>query len=123
MKRLLIILLGCWCTLAQAQPGDHHGQIKVEQAQWQVWNQSLSRWDSVEAFWDHEAAALGSVRWPSSRDYPPYDQVQEHDTFLVQLDSGVCLMEFFHSRWRRANDVRRWDPAFNDYGACPRVFD
>jgi len=32
-------------------------------------------------------------------------------------------MEFIHERWRRANDVRRWDDAFNDYAGCPHVFD
>lgn len=31
-------------------------------------------------------------------------------------------MEFFHNRWRRANDVRRWDPLFNEHGGCPDVF-
>jgi hypothetical protein len=32
-------------------------------------------------------------------------------------------MALFHSRWRRANDVRRWDPKFNDYAGCPEVFE
>ena len=30
---------------------------------------------------------------------------------------------FFHSRWRRANDVRRWNPQFNEVLGCSVVFD
>jgi len=61
--------------------------------------------------------------WPGSSEYPPYAEVGDHDTFLVQTQSGPCLMYFFHGRWRRANDVRRWGDQFNDYGGCPQVFD
>ncbi len=42
---------------------------------------------------------------------------------IIEVESGPCLMEFFHTRWRRANDVRRWVAAFNEYGGCPDVFD
>ena len=42
---------------------------------------------------------------------------------MVELAQGPCLMEFFHSRWRRANDVRRWDESHNEFGGCPYVFD
>tara|TARA_B100001063_G_scaffold218143_1_gene221279 strand:+ start:986 stop:1114 length:129 start_codon:yes stop_codon:yes gene_type:complete len=41
---------------------------------------------------------------------------------MVEVDSGICLMEFYHDRWRRANDVRRWDDKFNQYSACKDVF-
>ncbi|MDX1406343.1 MAG: hypothetical protein R3192_17540, partial [Woeseiaceae bacterium] len=65
----------------------------------------------------------GGLTWGRRTDYPPYDQVDELDTMIIELESGPCLMEFFHTRWRRANDVRRWDAAFNEYGGCPNVFD
>ena len=61
--------------------------------------------------------------WGAKEVYPEYDKVQENDTLLIQTESGPCLMEFFHQRWRRANDVRRWDKAFNEYGGCSTVFD
>ncbi|MEM7020091.1 MAG: hypothetical protein AAF512_22465, partial [Pseudomonadota bacterium] len=60
--------------------------------------------------------------WGQGTEYPSYKDVSEFDTFIVELDSGACLMEFFHSRWRRAQDVRRWDEKFNAYGGCPDVF-
>ena len=68
------------------------------------------------------AGRRGGLTWGSGTEYPPYAEVSELDTFLVQVDEGTCLMEFFHERWRRANDVRRWDDAFNNYGGCPHVF-
>ena len=77
----------------------------------------------VETFWADYAEATGGLTWGASDTYPPYSEVNEGDTFLVQLEQGPCLMEFFHRRWRRANDVRRWDESVNDYGGCPYVFD
>ena len=38
-------------------------------------------------------------------------------------DLNRGLMYFFHRRWRRANDVWRWDPSFNRYSGCATVFD
>jgi hypothetical protein len=32
-------------------------------------------------------------------------------------------MQFHHEKWRRAQDVNRWDDKFNLYGGCPYVFD
>ena len=55
--------------------------------------------------------------------YLDYHLVKEFDIFLVELPSGTCLMVFYHFRWRRVNDVWRWDYGFNDYSACPVVFD
>ncbi len=77
----------------------------------------------IEAFWLQYADSKGGLSWGKSSDYPPYEEVKEGDTLLIQLEQGPCLMEFFHSRWRRANDVRRWDPSVNAYGGCPYVFD
>lgn len=77
----------------------------------------------IEAFWLQYTTLKGGVTWGRASEYPEYEKVNEGDTFLVQLEQGACLMEFFHSRWRRANDVRRWGEAMNSYGGCPYVFD
>ena len=63
-----------------------------------------------------------SRNWGSGTSFPPYADVNEHDTFLLEVETGTCLMYFFHTRWRRANDVWRWGPEFNEYSGCPDVF-
>jgi len=77
---------------------------------------------NIEQFWQNYADSKGGITWGKSSTYPDYSQVQEGDTFWVELEQGPCLMEFFHSRWRIANDVRRWDRSMNNYGGCPYVF-
>lgn len=77
----------------------------------------------IESFWLKYTNLKGGLTWGSTSQYPDYDKVKEGDTLLIQLDQGPCLMEFFHSRWRRANDVRRWGEPINAYGGCPHVFD
>ena len=77
----------------------------------------------VETFWREYAGSKGGLTWGPSDVYPEYSRVEEGDTLMIQLEQGVCLMEFFHNRWRRANDVRRWHDSINEYGACPYVFD
>jgi hypothetical protein len=77
---------------------------------------------NVEMFWLNYAESKGGLTWAESTAYPEYEKVNEGDTFLIRLDKGPCLMEFFHSRWRRANDVKRWDDSINRYGGCPYVF-
>jgi len=93
----------------------------------QAWHEQSQQWLSLEGFWDNYANNQTSVHkkkyWPASANYPKYEALNEGDTFLVQLKDSSCLMQFHHSRWRRANDVRRWDDAFNAYGACPFVFE
>lgn len=84
-----------------------------------TWEQGMD----VEVFWSDYATSKGGLTWGESDTYPEYNKVKEGDTFLVQLKQGPCLMEFFHNRWRRANDVRRWDDSMNTYGGCPHVFD
>ena len=88
----------------------------VKEVQWQAGN-------DVEKFWLQYAESKGGLTWGQSITYPDYEQVNEGDTLMILLDQGPCLMEFFHSRWRRANDVRRWDNSINEYGGCPYVFD
>lgn len=77
----------------------------------------------IEAFWQQYAESKGGLTWGESSSYPEYDQVKEGDTILIHVAQGPCLMEFFHSRWRRANDVWRWSDTVNEYGGCPHVFE
>ena len=90
---------------------------------WQAWDTRNKEWVSIETFWSNYAKRKGGLTYGPTDTYPPYSEVEEYDTLLIELPQGNCLMEFFHRRWRRANDVRRWDPAFNEYGGCPYVFD
>ncbi|MEM0955307.1 MAG: hypothetical protein AAGI24_14300 [Pseudomonadota bacterium] len=102
--------------------GFRHGQIRQDK-ETLAWDENVGGWVSPETFWMNYANSRGGLTWGRGRDYPAYEKVSEGDLFLVEVDGGPCLMEFFHGRWRRANDVRRWDPRFNDYGGCPNVFD
>jgi hypothetical protein len=68
------------------------------------------------------AKSKGGLSWGKSTVYPEYEKVKEGDTILIQLSQGYCLMEFFHSRWRRANDVKYWHNSLHEYGGCPYVF-
>ena len=88
----------------------------------EAWDIRNSEWVDLEVFWSRYADRRGGLTWGRRTDFPPYKRVLELDTMLIELESGPCLMEFFHTRWRRANDVRRWDEAFNEYGGCPDVF-
>ncbi|MCL1059625.1 hypothetical protein L2729_16765 [Shewanella gelidimarina] len=110
-------------TAATPAVGTHNGQLVIQSGQAMAWEQSSKQWLTVEVFWKNWVNTRGGLTWKSSEQYPTYEQVKEQDTFLVELNGGTCMMEFWHGRWRRANDVRRWDDAFNDYSACPRVFD
>lgn len=105
----------------QAEP-PAHGALQGSDNHRQAWNATTGQWVTVEAFWLHYANRNPAKYWGRSASYPPYGEVGEHDTVLIEVAGNVCLMEFFHSRWRRAQDVRRWDAAFNTHGACPDVF-
>jgi len=83
------------------------------------WNTGMD----IESFWQAYIQSRNSKTWSQSSQYPNYEKVREGDLFMVEVEQGICLMEFFHSRWRRANDVRRWDDSFNEYSGCPYVFD
>lgn len=121
MKLLLLLVLLPLCFYTAAQQ-NRDGQFKNSDSDL-VWSEANKKWVSPEQFWNDYADQRGGITWGTNDTYPPYDQVKEFDTFMVKLGGQVCLMEFFHSRWRRANDVRRWDQRFSDYGACPNVFD
>lgn len=121
LRVFAIVIVSLFASATMAQ---QHGEVKSNHGRAPlIWNADQQRWQSIETFWLHYADSRGGLSWGRAANYPPYEKVKELDTLLVELDQGVCLMEFFHQRWRRANDVRRWDDAINEYGACPFVFD
>lgn len=119
--QLVAILLFSFSSLSWADTGEYNGQFKAGDMPI-VWSAKGNQWITPDEFWLEFAADKGGLTWGVRNDYPEYDQVNEHDTMIIQLDTGNCMMEFFHNRWRRANDVRRWDPLFNEYSGCPDVF-
>lgn len=120
MKHFLALTLLVFTVFAGAQDVAD-GQFNSDGSA-QVWQSQTSSWVTPEQFWQNYVAQKGGLTWPMSKEYPPYDEVKERDTFLVQVESGICLMEFFHERWRRANDVVRWDDRFNQHSGCGDVF-
>lgn len=119
--RLFVILCLSFCSTVAAQQY-RHGEFDTGIAD-RVWNQQTQTWNTPVEFWRYYANSRGGLTWGEGAAYPPYEQVKELDTFLVEVEGGVCLMEFFHQRWRRANDVRRWDERFNQVSGCTKVFD
>lgn len=122
MKSLLILILSLsFISTSNAAKPPVHGEFS-EGKPAQVWHEGENAWVTPDAFWRLFTDERGGITWGSSESYPKYDDVNEHDTFLVKVESGHCLMEFFHGRWRRANDVQRWNPLFTEYSGCPDVF-
>lgn len=120
---LLLTVLPTASHAANAPTGSRHGQTRAAaDGLLLAWNNHTQQWQTVVRFWQHHGTRSGGKHWGQSRTYPRYADVGEHDTFLVEVDSGVCLMEFFHQRWRRANDVHRWSQAHNSHSGCPDVF-
>ena len=107
-------------TVEEARNGELRNSTNGNLEAWSVKSQS---WIDPEAFWLEYAAERGGLTWGERDTYPAYKDVKELDTMIIKLESGICMMEFWHRRWRRANDVRRWDEKFTDYSACPFVFD
>ena len=124
-RRLAAMLAAVGIVSALPIPGaaqaPRHGEIRQGDTL-QAWDSTAGGWVTPEQFWLNYAEGRGGLTWGRGSEYPRYEDVKEGDLFMVELASGPCLMEFFHSRWRRANDVRRWDPKFNEYGGCPDVF-
>lgn len=107
----------------RAQSVDHGSVKQQASGESVIWNAETESWTSFEQFWQQFTAVNDAKHWGKSTQYPEYSKVQEFDTFLVELPQGICLMQFFHSRWRRANDVQRWADEFNGFAGCPYVFD
>ncbi len=123
MKILIAILLCSFILTAQAQEYEH-GEIKQSTSgDIQVWNANSTQWSDAETFWLNFEKTNEGNSWGRSTKYPNYDDVNEFDTIIIELEQGACLMQFYHARWRRANDVQRWNDNFNEYGSCPYVFD
>ncbi|MEM7082838.1 MAG: hypothetical protein AAF465_08890 [Pseudomonadota bacterium] len=120
---LCLLMMGLQACAAEPESPDHRNGEVREQDGYQVWSTELNRWVGPVQFWRTYAAMNGGLTWGERSEYPEYNKVKENDLMIIQVDSGPCLMEFFHRRWRRANDVRRWDPKFNELGGCPNVFD
>ena len=127
MRGLLILLVVLTApTLADETPapGERDGQVHgTADGNFLAWDARQSSWLAPVDFWRAFAARERGRNWGEGTDFPAYRDVNEHDTFLVQTANGPCLMYFFHTRWRRANDVWRWGPEFNQFGGCPTVFD
>ena len=123
MRLLLLIFILAPLVHAQGEaPADGATRSSADGG-FEAWDAPAGQWVAPLAFWESYARRRGGLTWGRGSEYPPYAGVKEHDTFLVLVKPGPCLMEFFHGRWRRANDVRRWDPLFNEYGGCAQVFD
>lgn len=121
MRRLMLsTVLACMSTAATAATNGELRQSASGASE--AWEAASQTWVSVETFWERFAVAEGGLTWGRSSTYPPFEKVKEHDLFLVELEQGTCLMEFFHNRWRRANDVRRWDDKMNAVAGCAHVF-
>ena len=123
MRVLIVFILYFSMLGVQAQERQNGFVSKSELGNLQAWNEHLNEWTEIESFWLSFAKSDSPKFWGSTDKYPKYADVNEFDTLLIQLEKGSCLMQFFHSRWRRANDVQRWNEAFNEYGGCPYVFD
>jgi hypothetical protein len=123
MKALIFSILCFFIVNVQAEEHDNGFVNKDASGKFQVWNVDKGGWSSIELFWQGFAKTSQAKSWGSANTYPNYDEVSEFDTFQVELEEGTCLMQFYHYRWRRANDVQRWHDTFNEYSGCPYVFD
>lgn len=122
MMRILIVIWGLWAgTISAQEHGSIHGEGGPDSL-W-VWQAESQQWLTITEYWQWFAGQTGAKHWGSATGYPQYDQVNESDTLLLQLEQRPCLMQFFHAWWRHANDVQRWDDKYNHYGGCPYVFD
>ncbi len=123
MKILITLLLCFLITDIQAEEHENGFVSKSASGKLQVWNADNTEWNDIELFWQNFAKTNEAKSWGTNDSYPNYDDVNEFDTLVIELKQGTCLMQFYHSRWRRANDVQRWNDAFNEYGGCPYVFE
>lgn len=123
MKISVLLFLYLLVISVQAQEHKNGFVSKSPEGKLLAWDVKKSEWSSIELFWKSFAKSNETKYWGQLNTYPNYGDVNEFDTVLIQLKEGTCLMQFFHSRWRRANDVQRWHDAFNEYSGCPYVFD
>lgn len=108
---IMLCILAGPCVSAQGlERAQAEGQVRsVDQTLAAVWNAEAQAWQSSESHWEHYAVRHSGNDWGGRRGFRPYDQINELTTVIFELRSSACLKEFSHSRWRRANDVRRWN--------------
>ncbi len=114
-----------WCVCislyAQTESTLRNGQTRLHNDGFIVWDTQADSWVKPEQFWANYASRKGSRNWGTATTYPPRAKTQPHDVVTIVTPEGVCLMEFYHSRWRRANDVWRWSQRFSNYAGCANV--
>lgn len=123
MRFIATLFTAALVSTAPLAQADNHSLRDNGDGTSSIFSKQQNRWMLVEDFWRQHAEQGKGKFWGQSRSYPNYDDVNEHDTLLIESEHGLCLMEFFHNRWRRANDVWRWNQQLTDYSSCPRVFD
>ena len=57
-----------------------------------VWDGQSKSALNIEEFWQAYAKRGGGKYWGRSRDYPPYDEVNEFDTLLIELLLDVLFV-------------------------------
>lgn len=125
-RRLLqcsVVILWCVCTSLYAQSDNtlRHGQTRLQGSGFVVWDVQVKKWVKPGQFWANYADRKGTRNWGIATYYPPRANTRPHDVITIITEEGACLMEFYHSRWRRANDVWRWSMRFNNYAGCANV--
>ena len=123
MKIAFLFILCLMITNVKAAEPEHGFVNKSGSGALQAWNADKHEWNDIDSFWQSFTQINKAKSWGITDTYPNYDEVNEFDTLVIKLKQGTCLMQFYHARWRRANDVQRWHDAFNEYSACPYVFD
>lgn len=59
----------------------------------------------------------------SADQYPTFASVKEWDFLTEQLEDGsMCVMVFYHQRWRRLPDVLGLSEELRNYEGCGKVF-
>ncbi|SET11817.1 hypothetical protein [Thalassotalea agarivorans] len=124
---LLFCLVACSSNEPQQEAENNnpqHGDIRNgHKPTMEIYYGPSQQWMQVEDFWRTFAQDnYGGYKYTGPL-YPPYEQAQEFDLLLLEIPYGACLMQFYHERWRRANDVWRWNEKLNEYGGCAHVFD
>lgn len=120
------IILGL--LLACSQPGvagqnstAKSGPESANSQEFLVWDEAAQVWLQPDLFWTQHIERSKATYWGRASAYPPYETVHEHDLIWIETAAGDCLMEFYHRRWRRANDVWRWDKRYSQYRGCATV--
>ena len=122
--KILVLLVLCLSSISCFAQNPINGDLKENnEGSLVIWSNNANAWQDIESFWVNFSSQNGDLTWGKTDQYPEYSKVKENDTLLIQSNKGVCLMEFYHQRWRRANDVRRWNDKLNNYSGCPYVFD